>query len=231
MGRSATRGPATATIDLDPGETVTCTYTNEKDNPAMTLDKNSTTTLVTHVGQVVPYTFLVTNTGNVPLTGITVTDTKVASVTCSATTLAVGASMTCTGNYTVTQADLDDPDGELNNTATADSDQTGPETDSHAIPLNQNPALTIDKSSTTTSITAAGQVVPYTFVVTNTGNVTLTGITVTDPKVGPVSCPETTLAPGASMTCTASYTVTQADINAGGDLNNTATADSDQTEA
>jgi uncharacterized repeat protein (TIGR01451 family) len=32
------------------------------------------------------------------------------------------------------------------------------------------------------------------------------------------------------MTCTGSYTVTQADINAGGNLSNVATADSDQTE-
>ena len=33
-----------------------------------------------------------------------------------------------------------------------------------------------------TTIGAAGVVVPYTFVVTNTGNQTLTGTTVTDPN-------------------------------------------------
>ena len=33
-------------------------------------------------------------------------------------------------------------------------------------------------------MSAAGQVVPYTFTVTNTGNATLTGITVSDPKCG-----------------------------------------------
>ncbi len=46
----------------------------------------------------------------------------------------------------------------------------------------RTPALNVVKSSTTTSVTAAGQVVPYTFTVTNTGNVTLTGVTVTDPN-------------------------------------------------
>src|SRR5690606_3061511 len=54
----------------------------------------------------------------------------------------------------------------------------------------------------------------YTFVVTNEGEETLSSITVTDPKVGPVTCPFTTLAAGDSMTCTASYTIKQADIDA-----------------
>ena len=57
----------------------------------MTVDKTSTTSSVTSVGQVVPYSFLVTNTGNVPLSGITLTDPKVASINCNGqTTLAVG---------------------------------------------------------------------------------------------------------------------------------------------
>jgi len=65
--------------------------------------------------------------------------------------------------------------------------------------------------------------------VTNTGNVTLTGVSVTDDKVATVSCPKTTLAPGESMTCTGSHTVTSAEFSAGGNLTNVATADSDQT--
>ena len=65
---------------------------------------------------------------------------------------------------------------------TADSVESGPDTDTLDIPVSQSPALQVVKSSTTTSITAAAQVVPYTFTVTNTGNVTLTGVTVTDPK-------------------------------------------------
>ncbi len=58
---------------------------------------------------------------------------------------------------------------------------------------------------------------------TNTGNVTLTAVGVSDPQVGPVTCPVTTLAPGASTTCTKTYTLTQADVDAGSVVN-TATA-------
>ncbi|MFG2405098.1 hypothetical protein ACGFR8_12355 [Streptomyces brevispora] len=68
-----------------------------------------------------------------------------------------------------------------------------------------------------------GSLVPYDFVVTNSGTTNITGLTVTDPKVGPVSCPVTTLASGRTVTCTATYTVTAADVTHGS-IDNTATA-------
>src|SRR5690606_38514896 len=60
---------------------------------------------------------------------------------------------------------------------------------------------------------AAGERLTYSFEVTNTGNVTLTAVTVDDPMPGlsAVACPGDVLAPGEAMTCTATYTVTPAD--------------------
>ena len=90
-------------------------------------------------------------------------------------------------------------------------------------------SLTVAKSAAPTSITAAGQAVTYSFVVTNTGNSPLTGVSVTDTAftgtgtLGRITCPTTTLAAGASTTCTATYTATQADVDAG-QVDNTATA-------
>ena len=71
---------------------------------------------------------------------------------------------------------------------------------------------------------AAGQVVPYTLAVTNTGNVTLTNVTVTDPKVTVTGGPLAKLEVGASDSTTFKgvYTLTQADIDAG-KVDNTAT--------
>jgi hypothetical protein len=46
--------------------------------------------------------------------------------------------------------------------------------------------------------------VTWTYTVTNTGTVQLTGLAVTDDELPSVTCPQTTLAPGASMTCTVS---------------------------
>ncbi|WP_202912800.1 DUF7507 domain-containing protein, partial [Christiangramia aestuarii] len=74
----------------------------------------------------------------------------------------------------------------------------------------------------------AGETISYTFSLTNTGNVTLNNITVTDPMVsvngGPIN-----LAPGASdnTSFTATYTLTQADVDSG-QVDNIATADADE---
>lgn len=67
-------------------------------------------------------------------------------------------------------------------------------------------------------------VVDYTFVVTNTGNVTLTRIAVVEDEfdgsgVSPtITCPldaQTPLSPGQTVTCTAVYSLTQADVDRG----------------
>ena len=50
----------------------------------------------------------------------------------------------------------------------------------------------------------AGSAVAWTYVVTNTGSVSLTNVVVSDDRNVTVTCPATTLAVGQSMTCTAS---------------------------
>jgi uncharacterized repeat protein (TIGR01451 family) len=68
------------------------------------------------------------------------------------------------------------------------------------------------------SYSAVGQVIHYTIVATNDGNVTLSGVTVSDPSVSGLSCTPangSSLAPGGSMTCTATHTIVQADLDAG----------------
>ena len=69
-----------------------------------------------------------------------------------------------------------------------------------------------------------GDEITYTFTVTNTGLVTLTNVTVTDPLVTVTGGPIAALAPGGvdSTTFTAVYTITQADID-NGSITNTAT--------
>ena len=73
--------------------------------------------------------------------------------------------------------------------------------------------------------TDLGDTIAWSFLVTNTGTVTFTSVGVSDSTAGAVTCPSSTLAPGASETCTAdaAHTITQTDVSAGV-VNNTATA-------
>jgi hypothetical protein len=82
------------------------------------------------------------------------------------------------------------------------------------------------KSANVKTVTRARDVIEYTYVVANTGNVTLGGVAVTDDRIlapTAVRCPEARLTPGATTICGATYTVTQADVDAGR-ITNTAVA-------
>ena len=217
-------GGGAAVTDTD-SETVTATRT-----PAIDVVKAANPTTVTAANQIVTYSFVVTNTGNVTLSNVGVTDPLpgLSAISCPASTLAPGAATTCTATYAVTQANINA--GRIDNTATATGTPPagagGPvtDTDSETVAATRTPSIDLAKSATPNNVTAANQVVTYSFVVTNTGNVTLTSVVVTDPLPGlsTVTCPSTTLAPAATMSCSASYSVTQADVNAGA-INNVAT--------
>src|SRR5690606_12846925 len=75
------------------------------------------------------------------------------------------------------------------------------------------PALSFAKTGV---LSVDGNTIEYTFTVTNIGNVTMDGVTVTDPKItDPIVLDETTLAPGESTTGTATYTITQPEKDTG----------------
>ena len=84
--------------------------------------------------------------------------------------------------------------------------------------------LSLVKSTTSTGYGAAGDTIDYSYLVTNTGTTTLNRRSASPTTWSPRSAARTpTLAPGASETCTGTYTVTQADVDAGS-VTNTATA-------
>jgi hypothetical protein len=152
-----------------------------------------------------------------------------------AASLAPGAAVTCTATYTVTQADVDA--GKITNAATATGTIPGGDptpssnTSTVTVPTPEHPALVLDKTASITTITTVGQAVTYSFKITNTGDVTEENV---KPAEGAFNgsgtlptptCPAAaaSLAPGASVTCTAVYHVTLTDLSTG-TLSNTATA-------
>ena len=197
--------------------------------PSIKLVKTASVSGYSAPGTPVTYTYLVTNTGNVTLNPVVVTDPMagLSAISCPATSLIPGAHEACTATYTTTQADVDH--GSISNTGTATgTPPTGPNVQSTSpvtVPATQTPEISVVKSASITSFAAAGTPVTYSYLVTNTGNVTLSSVGVTDPMAGlsAVSCPGSTLAVGAHETCTATYTTTAGDVNAGA-ISNTGTA-------
>jgi uncharacterized repeat protein (TIGR01451 family) len=219
--------------------------------PALTLHKSVSPLVQSKAGTTVTYRYLITNTGDVTLTDVRPQDTSFSgtgtpsAITCPAdlavpgnrlnvrsappsTILAPGQSETCTETYTLTQADVNA--GKVTNTATATgTPASGPAVtsapSSATVTIPAHPAIVIDKTASPRSLSQAGDTVHYGYLVTNTGNVTLTHVRIEDllPGLSDIACPSATLNPGEDTTCTASYRLTQADVNAG-KVTNTAAA-------
>ncbi|MEZ5870933.1 MAG: hypothetical protein R3D32_03630 [Nitratireductor sp.] len=199
----------------------------------------------------ISYTITATNTGDTAMTGITITDqitqgassnglllTGPAGDNAPTGVFGVGETWTYTTSYTVTQLNIDNG-ANLVNSVTFDTAQTAPQTASATTTITQSPSLSMTKSADDTTDVVAWQTVTYTYVVTNTGNITIDGVSISDAHGGsgpnPVPTGETlsgdalpsgdstdssanngvwsVLAPGDSVTFTGTYLVTQSDID------------------
>jgi len=207
------------------------------DDAALTIAKSSVlddtnSNGLADIGEQITYSFLVTNSSDVDMTGVAVNDDKVTGIAPATADIAHGGAQVFTAApYTVTQADIDA--GQVLNEATASGSYTtpngtesvtsDPDTETTPTPARA-PGLTVEKSAqlvdtNSNGVADAGETVNYTFDVENTGNVTLTGVTVDDPKVSSVSPGPVTLAPTDTQTFTASYVVQSSDVTVGGVYN------------
>ncbi|MBL7489323.1 hypothetical protein I6A60_35435 [Frankia sp. AgB1.9] len=132
--------------------------------------------------------------------------------------LAVAVGLTATGLWAPSSAGaVDSPAPGQDAAASTGASFTLTRADAASIGLAALPQLE-------SSFASAGVVLHFRYTVTNTGAVPLTGVTLRSSLAGAsVHCDGTTLAPGASTVCVATYTTTQADVAAGG-VTNVATA-------
>jgi len=186
-------------------------------SPSLSVAKTQTGDLPAKVGDVIHYSIVVSNTGNVTLHNVVVTDANaVLDAPCVADSLAVGATLTCTASHTTTDADF--TAGQVLNTAVAGSTEANGNSNEVRTGLTASPALSVVKSSTGAAPVKSGDVIHYNIVVTNTGNVTLTNVFVSDANATLGACTATlpaTLAVGASFSCVATHVTTDADFISG----------------
>jgi uncharacterized repeat protein (TIGR01451 family) len=164
-------------------------------------------------GQLINFDGTVTNCGNTTLNNVTVVDDHAGTVLTLAS-LAAGASATYSGSYIPTTCPS-------TNTVRAEGTDalglTVSDTDSATCSIMVRPNIQISKVCVFNSATGR---IDFNGTVTNTGDVPLENVTVVDDHAGTVLAP-TTLAAGASVTYSGSYTPTTCPST------NTATVNSD----
>ncbi|MFZ2790587.1 MAG: gliding motility-associated C-terminal domain-containing protein, partial [Bacteroidales bacterium] len=220
-----------AIVDTDQTEPVSAeASTTISQSAEWSMTKVATEENYAAIGDILHYTITLTNEGNVSIGNIVVTDpgadagvaTYESGDTDNNHLLDPDETWTFSATHTVTLDDLNA--GIYSNTATANGTTvTGapePAEASADVPGILNPELTVYKEADREEFVALGEIINYTLRITNTGNVTITGITLVD-TVATVTCTGVpfTLVPGASATCTATHTVTLADIMRGSVVN------------
>ena len=172
------------------------------------------------------YRITIENVGDVPLSPLSVSDPDLDPLGCSWTDpLPVASALDDNHIDTCVIGPVPAAAGEHINTATASGfyglTQAPPSEDSATYGTT---GLTSVKTANTTVYTTAGDIIDYTFTVTNTGSATLNGpVTVTDDHIASVTCPALStigngnnfFEPAEQIVCTGSYTITALDVSNG----------------
>ncbi|WP_417248289.1 SdrD B-like domain-containing protein [Celeribacter sp.] len=201
------------------------------DAPSITLVKTADTTDFSNPPaerDTITYHYEITNTGPTTLTAVTLTDpmTDLDLNGGTITSLAPGEtdSTTYWATYELKQADINR--GSLTNTAkVVGTDPFGVDVedeDTVVTPVTREPSIDLIKEADASNVSDPAvkeQEISYSFTVTNTGNVTLTNVTISDALEGIDldGDPILSLAPGESDSTTfkATYELTQADLDKG----------------
>ena len=194
----------------------------ETPNPGLTVVKTSDTEGQVTLGQKITYTITVTNNGNVTISGVKLVD-PLTRDNWTLGKIKPGETVTREATYTVTEKDI--IAGKVENHATATGkDPSGNEvTDEGEKTVTTEPSkphITVTKETISTpkngETYALGEKITYKITAKNTGNLTLTNVTVSDELTGDTGDKafkiDGEFKPGDEKTFKTSYTVTEADL-------------------
>lgn len=240
-----TGGPVTVTATRADKPTATVTFSNVlAQAPGLTPAIVPSTASISAPGAI-DYTISAQNSGTQPLTAVQVNVTLPGGGAATLTgpagdagtpgTLDVGETWNYTTSYPATQADIDAGTPLLADLQVITAEFPNGLTAQASTGIAQTATLTVTKNAAlstddgTTGLADAGDVITYNVSAQNTGNVTLSGLSVSDVFEGgaPVAlaCSPTTLAPGITANCSPyTHSVTQAEVDAGGTLDNNVSA-------
>lgn len=174
------------------------------------------------VGQIIKYTYNVKNIGSTPTSGPVIVPGAVCpeinTVGNKDNALELNEVLVCTSAYTITQSDLDK--GSVTTIAMAAVNGVNSNQVTMSVITVPPVILKLTKTANPVTFDRVGQAITYTYVITNSGTATLgpAQFTVTDAAFSaPINCGDAnlTLVSNATVTCSAIYTVTQANMDSG----------------
>lgn len=162
-------------------------------------------------GEMANYTFRLSNTGTAKLTDVRVVDDLLGTIAMSATIVGSGEFSEGSAQLKVTEDMLPGP---VISYAVASMMSLGKPTTrvaSAVFEIVAEPDILVTKLTDVSSADIGNEVV-YIFTIENTGSRTLYNVTAVDDKLGDLTLPKTTLAPGENITVTKNHVVTIEDI-------------------
>ncbi|WP_262249521.1 DUF7507 domain-containing protein [Parapedobacter soli] len=200
---------------LEDAEDSDAAVTEITQSRAVSVTKEADKEIVSAAGETIIYTITVTNTGNVTLENYTVTDVLFPDWSGSIDKLAPKAVRPFELEYTVTQTDIDNG-GVINVAHVGGENPDDPEhEDEIEVPVEKNAEIRVTKAADRESFSDVGEVITYTITVTNTGNVTLSNVVVTDILFPDWKGEIARLIPKVSQPFELKYTTTEADVENG----------------
>lgn len=208
--------------------------TSPVSSTVLTVTSSPNPTTYSSAGQTITFTYVIKNnstTTTISPTQCTVLDALISTTPFNCglpnSSIAPGATISCSANYTITNADMSSSSITNNASASCGSAVTSaPDKKTITRSVTQ---LGLDVIPNPTTYNAAGQVINFSYIILNTGtsNIGPAQFTVTDGLISPsaFNCgpANTTLAPNATVTCSANYTITANDMNSAS-ISNNATA-------
>jgi hypothetical protein len=210
----------------------------------LTVQTQNNVTTFSQAGEIINYEYVITNTGATPLAGPVIVTDDPRQVNCPQLNtignlddyLDQNETVTCTAAYMITDTDVSNGSVTNNAVATVGGITSVPA----SITLNYgqpqpSSVMTLTKMASSQTYGQVGETISYTYTITNVGNEPLgpAQFTISDDKVGTFNCgPDaTTIAPAQTLSCSASYLITQEDMNAPSVTNSATASGAGQTTA
>jgi hypothetical protein len=163
-----------------------------------TLEKTATPTTYTAAGQIIDYVYVISNNTSFDGTVLSFTDDRAGTPSCPSTTVLANDTLTCSAQYTILPADV--TAGSVTNTATVTGclDTDGcitpvSATDTATVTFDARPLWTLVKTPDPNTYSGPDEEISYSYELTNTGNVNISAISISDNRIAVVDCPFTTL--------------------------------------